>query len=179
MKSSTKPILKILNVITWVAFIGACIKTGTVAVTFIISLYVNPEGAENVHTGLNLSDLYSFSVWHYSAIVISIILMTALKALMLYYVIQIFLKINLVHPFSAEISKLIMKISEIALGIGISSIFVEGYIKWLIKRGVSFSGLNDYIGGAGEFILLGGIIFVIAQVFNRGIELQSENELTI
>jgi hypothetical protein len=44
---------------------------------------------------------------------------------------------------------------------------------------VSFPDLQAYVGGAAEFLLLGGIIFMIAEVFKRGIEIQTENELTV
>jgi hypothetical protein len=44
---------------------------------------------------------------------------------------------------------------------------------------VSFPDLQAYLGGGAEFLLLGGIIFMIAEVFKRGIEIQTENELTV
>ena len=94
-------------------------------------------------------------------------------------VINIFLKINFVQPFSAGVSFLISKIGQVALGIGVFTLVALSYITWLTKKGVTFPDLQQYLGGAGEFLLLGGFIFIIAQVFKRGIEIQSENELTV
>jgi len=53
------------------------------------------------------------------------------------------------------------------------------YCDWLTKKGVTFPDLQPVLSGAGEFLLLGAIIFIIAQVFKRGIEIQTENELTV
>ncbi len=33
--------------------------------------------------------------------------------------------------------------------------------------------------GSSEFLFMAGIIFIIALIFKRGVEIQSENELTI
>lgn len=179
MKLATKQILRILHILSWIIFLGLCVKTGSILYSFFVSLAINSEGAKNLHLGLDLSDLYRFSTRHYVTIVSYIILLSALKAYIFYLVIKIFLKINFVLPFSTEVSLLISKISLVALGIGALTVVANGYIAWLTKRGVSFPDLQQYLGGAGEFLLLGAIIFIIAQVFKKGIEIQSENELTV
>jgi len=179
MKSRTKQVLLILHIIAWIIFIGLCIKTGSILYSFFVSLAINSAGAKNLHLGLDLSDLYRFNTRHYVTIVMYIIFLSALKAYLFYLVIKIFLKINFVSPFSTEVSFLISKIGQVALGIGILTLVAVGYVAWLTKKGVTFPDLRQYLGGAGEFLLLGGIIFIIAQVFKRGIEIQSENELTV
>ena len=179
MKTKTKKILIAMNIISWIIFIGLCIKTGAILYSFFVSLFINPEGAKNLHLGLNLSDLYRFNIWHYDAIVILIIFLSGLKAYLFYLVIKIFLKINFVHPFSTGVSLLISRISYVALGIGILTLAGNSYCEWLIKKGVALPNLQEYLGAGAEYLLLGGIIFMIAQVFKRGIEIQSENELTV
>jgi hypothetical protein len=108
-----------------------------------------------------------------------IIALSALKAYIFYLVIKIFLKLNLHKPFSTEVSVLISRISHVALEIGIITLIANGYCEWVIKRGVGLPDLGAYLNGAVEFLLLGGIIFLIAQIFKKGIEIQSENELTV
>lgn len=179
MKIATKQVLRILHIVSWIIFIGLCIKTGSILYSFFVSLAINAESAKNLHMGLDLSDLYGFSTRHYVTIVSYIIVLSALKAYIFYLVIKIFLKINFVQPFSTDVSLLISKISHVALGIGILTVVANGYTSWLTKKGVTFSDLEQYLGGAGEFLLLGAIIFIIAQVFKKGIEIQSENELTV
>jgi hypothetical protein len=39
--------------------------------------------------------------------------------------------------------------------------------------------LQSYLSGAFEYFLLSVLIFAIAQVFKRGVEIQAENELTV
>jgi hypothetical protein len=179
MKSRTKQVLLVLHIIAWIIFLGLCIKTGAILYSSFVSFAINSEGAKNLHMGLDLSDLYKFNTRHYVTIVVYIIFLSGLKAYLFYLVIKIFLKINFVQPFSIAISFLISKIGQVALGIGVLTLVALGYIAWLTKKGVTFPDLHQYLGGAAEFLLLGGIIFIIAQVFKRGIEIQSENELTV
>jgi hypothetical protein len=94
-------------------------------------------------------------------------------------VVRIFLRINLVNPFSTDVSILISRIGYLALGIGVLTIIANKYCDWLSKKGVAFPDLQSVLGGAGEFLLLGAIIFIISQLFKRGIEIQTENELTV
>lgn len=179
METKTKKILLVMNIVAWIIFIGACIKTGALLFSIFVSLFINPAGAENLHLGLNLSNLYNFGIQYYSAIVLLIVFLSGFKAYILFLVVKIFLKINFVHPFNTEVSLLISKISYVALGVGILTLAANKYSDWLTAKGVEFPGLQDYLDGAGEFLLLGGIIFIIAQIFIRGIEIQSENELTV
>ena len=179
MKNSTRVILSILHVVSWIIFIGLCIKTGTIIISAIVSLAGNPVAAKNLYLGLDLSGMYNFSIEHYVSVVSLIAVVTAMKAHMFYVVPKVFPKINLVHPFSVEVSKLISRISYIAMMIGIFMLIGNGYCEWLIKRGANLPHLDAYLGAGGEFLLFAGVIFIIAQVFKKGIEIQSENELTI
>lgn len=175
----TKLILGVIHIVAWLIFIGLCIKTGAVLCSFFVSLFINPVAAKNLYLGLNLSDLSRFNTGHYITLVSLIIFISALKAYLFYTVIKIFSKINFVHPFSTEVSLLISRISYVALGIGILTLGANDYCDWLTGRGVVLPPLRASLGGEAEYLLLGAIIFMIAQVFKRGIEIQSENELTV
>ncbi|HYK46430.1 MAG TPA: DUF2975 domain-containing protein [Parafilimonas sp.] len=179
MKTKTKRILTILNVTSWIIFLGLCVKTGAILYSFFVSLVLNPPAAENLHLGLDLSNLYQHDTGHYTVVVSLIIFLSGLKAYLFYLVVRIFMKINFVHPFSTEVSVLISRISYVAIGIGLLTFCANGYCAWLTKQGVVFPDLQNYLGGAGEFLLLGAIIFMISQVFRKGIEIQSENDLTV
>jgi hypothetical protein len=179
MKTKPKQILAIMNIIIWIIFIGLCIKTGAILYSFFVSLFINPVGATNLYLGLNLSELHNFSIWHYATLVSLIILLSGLKAYVFYLVIRIFLKINIVHPFSTDVALLISGISYVSLGIGILTLAANGYTEWLINEEVVFPDLQAYLGGGVEFLLFAGVIFFIAQVFKKGIEIQYENELTV
>jgi hypothetical protein len=51
----TNQILQILKVASWIMFIGLCIKTGAMIISFFVSLFINPEGAKDLYMGMNLS----------------------------------------------------------------------------------------------------------------------------
>lgn len=175
----TEKILIVLHVISWVLFIGICIKTGAIIISFYVSLFINPMGAENLFLGLNLSGLFDFDIFHYVILVLFIISLSVLKAFMVYLLIRIFLKINLAFPFSNEVASLIAKISYVAFTIGLLNLTAIYYSEYLILRAVKLPELNQYLSSKAEYLFFAGIIFVIAQVFRRGIEIQSENELTV
>lgn len=176
MKTKTETIFIITKILTWIVFIGLCIKTGSLIVSFFVSLFVNPEAAQDLYLGLDLSSIQEYDQWHYICSVSLLIFFTGLKAYLAYLVLKIFLKFNLEHPFSTEVANLINCIARTALSAGLFAIIMDGYGEWLANKDILGISLDD---GGTEFLFLAGIIFIIAQVFKKGVELQSENELTV
>jgi TRAP-type mannitol/chloroaromatic compound transport system permease small subunit len=170
--------LKALHVVAWVLFVGLCIKAGAILVSFLVSVFVNPAGASNLYNGLNLSALMQYDTGHYQSVVLTVFFLTAAKAYVFYLAIKIFQKINLIEPFSEDVGKLINGIAYTTLSIGFLSIVGSSYAKWLNKR-AGDDVIQGMFGESAEFLLLGAVIFMIATVFHRGIELQKENSLTI
>jgi len=171
----TTQILGLMKVISWIIFIGLCIQTGAIIISFSISLFINPGAAQSLYMGLDLSKLYESNIGYFINIMSFIIVLSGLKAYLFYLVLKIFSKINLDHPFSPQTVSLVAKISHIALGIGIVAVLAQNYSKWLLNRGV----LVEQNWEGTDFLFLAGIIFIIGLVFRRGMEIQHENELTI
>lgn len=173
--------LKITNILSWIIFIGQCIQTGAFLFSYFVSMFINIAATKDIYLGLNLSELYHNSILYYNILLFMIILISGLKAYLFYFIIKIFLKLNFTHPFSNEIYALIIRISYIALAIGIIAIATKKWCDWLVNQDIQLPVLNleQYIGGRSEFIFMAAVIFIIAQLFKRGIEIQSENELTI
>ena len=48
-------VLKFLNVISWIVFLGLCIKAGAILYSYWVSMYLNDFGAKNLYLGLDLS----------------------------------------------------------------------------------------------------------------------------
>jgi hypothetical protein len=84
-------------------------------------------------------------------------------------------KIHLINPFKIGIAILIEKVSYVILGTWIIAMLANLYNDWLRNSGLSLQGNWN----SGEFLFLAGVIYIIAQIFKKGIEIQSENELTI
>lgn len=174
----TQFVFSTVKVLFWIVFIGLCIKTGAIIFTLIYSL-IKPIVAENLYMGLNLSELLRFDTGYYVSMVTLIIALSGLKAYMAYLVIKLFFTIDLKQPFNPIAAKIITKISEVALGTGIVAILCHSYAKWLNKKPVGVENLSQYLDNGGEILFLAGVIFVIAQIFRKGVEIQSENELTV
>lgn len=175
MTTTNSTVIKIMNVLFWIAFIRLCIKTGALLISFIVSLFVNPQGANDLYLGLSLPDLYSYSKPHYIITMSLLIVLTGLKANIAFYVIKFFMKFNLSKPFNTNLSDLFLKISHIALETGILAIIAQNYAKWIMKKGVDIP--IDWSGG--EILLFAGVIYLFALVFKKGTELQTENDLTV
>ena len=84
------------------------------------------------------------------------------------------------QPFSQEVRHFIIKIAYLALGIGLFTSWGVKYTGWLVSQGVKMPDTQHLrLGGADVWLFMGIILFVIAQIFKRGIEIQTENELTV
>ncbi|WAC39827.1 DUF2975 domain-containing protein [Pedobacter sp. SL55] len=177
--TTSSRIITIMNVLFWIVFIGLCIKTGTILFSFIVGLLGNSIPTEKLYLELNISELYNLGIFHYLNIGLILLIVPALKTYMAYLAVKISMKINLKEPFSKAICKGVAQISYLALTVGILQLCGQSYCKELLKRGFSLPNISGYFGYGGEFLFLAGIIFIIAQVFKRGLEIQSENELTI
>lgn len=175
MQNLARPVLLTLHVLFWVVFIGLCIKAGALLVSFGVSLLVNEQAAANLYMQLNLSQVLQHSVGDYVGVALLVIAITALKAWAAYWVIRVFLKFNLDKPFSPEIAPLISKISHVSLLTGIVALLGKGYAGHLLKQGIEV----PVEWAAGETLFFAGIIYMVSIVFQKGIVLQTENELTV
>lgn len=173
----TKQVLSIMKIVSWVIFIGLCIKTGAIIISFFVSFFVNPEASKNIYLGLDFSSLCKLKM-HYLILMASLlIVVSVLKAHLFYLVIKIFSKINIDNPFSVHVANLITKISYITLSLAIISKIANSFNLWLITHKGRSAVPLDY--GYKELFFMAGILFIIAYIFKRGVELQTENELTI
>jgi hypothetical protein len=178
MSKKNDVILKVLNVASWIIFIGFCIEAGAIIFNTIFTLF-KPIAAQDIYRGLNLSELYENRFIHFIGMMSFVVVLSVLKAYLFYLVVKIFMKLNLVEPFTTEIAKLIEKISYEAFSIAIVSIIAHQYTKGLIRSGYEVSQAEKYWDDTAAFLMMAAIIFVISQIFNKGIELQRENELTV
>jgi hypothetical protein len=171
-------ILKALNVVSWIVFIGLCIEAGALLFNFILTLF-NPIAANNIYKGLNLSALYEVNFANYIGVMSFVVVLSLMKAYLFFLVVKIFMKLNLVKPFNVEIAKLIEKISYEAFAIAIVSVIAHQYTKRLIQSGYVLGDVGQYWDDTAAFLMMAAIIFVISQIFKKGIEIQNENDLTV
>ena len=173
-KTRTEQILMVMHILAWVAFIGFMIEAGAILVSYGASV-VNPDGAKNVYRGLNLYNLRQFNFWHYTLSVSFMVALSIMKAFVSFLVIKTLSKFNLANPFTMEVARRLEKISYVAFGTWLVTMLSNAHTAWLMKITGELHG--NWISG--EFIFMIGLVFIISQVFTRGVEIQSENDLTV
>lgn len=179
MTLNSNIVLKVLNVLTWIGFIGICIKAGSITYSFCLSIFYDPIVAKNLYRGLDLSQLMEHNKSEYAILVLCVIAIFILQTVMFFVLLQIFKNINLVSPFHEKIGKLILKLSFLSLGIGILSKLTMDFSSKYTNQGMEFPHLIEHIGLGDAFLLFAGMLFFISILFKKGIELQNESELTI
>jgi uncharacterized membrane protein len=163
-----------IHVLAWLACFGFIIKAGAIIISYAVSIG-NPDGAKNLYMGLNFSEIRQYDFWHYTGTVLMMVIIILAEAFIAFLVTRVLSKIKMAKPFSPEVSKVLETMSSVILLTWVAAMLYNGQQAWLAKN---IAGMQaNYISG--EFILLAGVVFVLAQIFKKGVELQTENELTV
>lgn len=183
IKITTQQILKVLQLLSWIIFIGLCIEAGALIVNTCITLFINPNGVKNFWEEADyLSSVFNLDYGYFLAFTIMLIIVAVLKAIMFYIIVKLFTekKLDISQPFSTELRHFILKLSYLSLGIGLFSQSGFNYSLWLANQGIKTANLQAlHIAGADVWLFMAIILFVIVQIVKRGIEIQNENDLTI
>jgi hypothetical protein len=178
MSKTNNFVFTVLKIVSWVIFVGLCIEAGGLIVNFIFSLY-KPEFVQNLYQKLDLSEMYERSKWAFFSMYSFILVISILKAVLFYVVIRLVSKINLTKPFNSFVSRQISLMSYYTFSIGILSYIARETAKNLQHRGYVIDSLNQFWADSQAFILMAAVIYVIATIFSRGVEIQNENDLTV
>ncbi|MFY9243425.1 MAG: DUF2975 domain-containing protein [Polaribacter sp.] len=169
----TEKILKFMHILSWIAFIGLCIKTGAVLISYMVSIG-NPEAAKNLYLGLDLSEYYNYSFRQYTFIVSYKVALFATEAYIAYLVTKLLSTLNLEQPFNSKVQKLMQSISYSIFNLWILALVHNAHVKFIAKK--NYFSMDLF---SSDFIFLAGVIFIFTQIVKRGIEIQTENDLTI
>jgi len=178
MKTKNDFILIVLNVVSWIIFVGLSIEAGGLIVNFAFSVF-KPEIVGNLYQKLDLSSLYQQSKWAFYGMYSFVLFIAVLKAILFYIVIMLPYKLDLSKPFSSFIAKKITQISYYTFSIGILSFIAQQTAKNLSHHGFEIDKLSQFWVDSQAFILMAAIIYVIATIFKKGVEIQNENDLTV
>jgi hypothetical protein len=178
MSQKDNLIFKGVHIVAWIIFVGLCIETGALLVNFVFSIY-NPGIVQNLYQKLDLSDLYNRSKWVFFGMYSFILFISALKACLFYVVIRLLSKFNLAKPFNDFVAKQITLLSYYTFSIGIISYIARQTAKNMQHHGFILDNLNEFWGDSQAYILMSAVIYVIATVFKKGLEIQNENDLTV
>ncbi|RAR72816.1 DUF2975 domain-containing protein [Flavobacterium aciduliphilum] len=182
MKTTTDFTFKLLNVLSWIIFIGLAIDTGGYITNTIYMLFFNSNVASRFWRNLDLSDLYNYDLGFFICFTVVLIIVSLLKTILFYQTVSVFhkKKFNLANPFNETIKNFIFKFAFIAFAIGLFSYAGKSFSNWLISQGLQMPALeNVKLGGADVWLFMGITLLIFAKIFKKGIELQTENELTV
>lgn len=172
--TKTQTVLRAMRFISWLALIGFFIQAGVITVFFITGLQ-GPENAEKFYNDMNLSGLREYSVLHYSIFCILLVMISLLKGTVWIMVVRILSRINLENPFTMSVTQKLWQVSFLLLAVWGVMIAGNAHANYIYYETGVFYGEKS----TGAYLFMAGLLFVISQVFKRGVELQSENELTV
>ncbi|HVG14319.1 MAG TPA: DUF2975 domain-containing protein [Chitinophagaceae bacterium] len=178
MSGSDKFIFGGLHIVAWLIFIGLGIEAGALVVNFVFSIY-KPEVVPSLYQKLDLSEMYNRSKAVFYGMYSFILFISILKACLFYMVIELLWKFNLAKPFNSFVSKKITQISYFTFSIGILSYIARQTAKNMQHHGFAIDNLNGFWADSQAFILMAAVIYVIATIFKKGVEIQAENDLTV
>lgn len=178
MSKTDNFVFKGLHIMAYVIFIGLCIEAGSLIVNFFFSLF-KPEFVQNLYQKLDLIELYKYSKLIFFGIYSFILFISFLKAYLFYIVIRLMHKMDLTKPFNTFVSSQILQISYYTLSIGLFSYVARQLAKNLIHHGFVIDNLNQFWTDSQAFILMGAVIYIIATIFKKGVDIQNENDLTV
>jgi len=181
VKITFRQTVNVLLVISWIIFVGLCVE----AAGFLVNAYfaiVNPAFISRLYRQVDLSDLLKYDQWHFFGITFIIGVTAIMKAWLFYLILKMLHNkdLNIAQPFSKKVQYFIFRISYFTFFIGVLSWYGVNYTSWLIEKGVKMPDSQFMrIGGADVWLFMAIVLYIIAQIFKRGIEIQSENDLTI
>lgn len=181
MKVNTTRVLKFLYVLSWIIFTGICIQAGGFITNAVFAI-AKPSVVKNLYHEADLSALSAFGKGHFFTMLLLMSIVAVLKAYLFYQIISILTakKLDLAQPFNSIVGRFITRLSYVPFLIGLFSWSSVEYSEWLSGQGVKMPDARYLsIGGADVWLFMGVTLFVIAQIFKKGIELQTENELTV
>ncbi len=176
MKTKTEITLMVVKVLSLIAGIGFSIQCGTQLLALVASFFA-AEWAKNVlAVSKDWFDILPYNQWYFVCMMSNVIFISALKATTWYLIFDLLLKLKISTPFSIEVQKKLGHISYYLVSIWFLITIGDSYLGWLTKHtGIPLTGMEN--GDAYFFIAL--IVYIISQIFKRGIEIQEENALTV
>lgn len=178
MSKTNNFVFTVVHIVAWIIFVGLCIEAGGLIVNFFFSIY-NPEFVERLYQKLDLSQMYNISQWAFFGMYSFILFISVLKACLFYNVIILIRKLDLSKPFNSYVASQISKLSYYTLSIGLISHIGRQTAKYLQHFKIETEVLNQFWADSEAYILMAAVVYVIAIIFSRGVEIQHENDLTV
>ncbi len=185
MKTKTEKILNILRVVAWVGYVGWLLIFGAVIIMSFFGLLSSSAEFTKLPV-INIDNLeITFQTMkekypNHFIVYVGFMIVETFLVLKIWEVSKNTLSnINIQSPFSQEMARKIEKISWLIFGIWLIEIFGNFYNKYFLIMIDGGNELEFKLSTGFSYLYMAGIIYLISQIFKRGVELQEENELTV
>ncbi|MBA4851453.1 DUF2975 domain-containing protein [Emticicia sp. BO119] len=174
MKTRTQNILSVVRIIALIGYIGAIVAGLRIAIPFVIGFITDKLSFD---TGTGLDSLQETHLLSYVFMMSFIIVLAIMKIQVWEKLREILEEINLSSPFSNKIASMLENMSYIIAGIGLIYFMADIYANNLSKT-ISMID-KHYFKSDFQYLFSAGVVYVMAQIFRRGVEIQEENDLTV
>lgn len=178
MSETNNFVFKGLHIVAWIIFVGLCIESGGLIINFFFSLY-KPELVQNLYQKLDLMPIFKESKWVFFGLYSFVLSISILKVLLFYILVILMHKMELQKPFNNYVAKQISRISYFTLIIGFLGYIARKSTIHLNHKGFITSHLDRFWSDSQAFILMGAVVYIIATIFKKGVDIQNENDLTV
>jgi hypothetical protein len=102
MKSKTEKLLRIMNVLAWIIFIGLMIVAGSIIISYLVSIN-NAEAAKDLYKGMDLYAYRQYSFGNYTFLVLYRVILYITQAYIAFLMTKLLSKLNISKPFNTEV----------------------------------------------------------------------------
>lgn len=173
-QTRTQQVLAVMKFLVYMSIVWFFLKLAGVSFSILVWLLKN----EPVQSMVFIPDWFELRLTNPGFFIITVlltILIGALKISVWIMVLRLLKKIEIKNPFNTDVTRKLEQISYILFTIWVALVSAHGFFAWL---GDKAGELNDS-WNHGPYLFIAGLVFIISQVFKRGVELQSENDLTV
>lgn len=174
MRNQSKFILTLLKVVFIFNLIGLAISLISMIWIFT-SHYFDWEMPRKFYDSIDFTKIWREDKLAFTSICLGEIIGIIAKIMLIKVILKILKELDLKNPFKENLLKYLNDISKLAVVIGFIGIFLKFFIELKVNNALIISTQI----GESYFLWLAAIIYIITQVFQKGYELQSENDLTI
>lgn len=174
MKKTDSRLLDLLRIGAWLACVAFVVEGGAILYSYFVSIG-NPEAAKNLYEGLNLYGLRQYSFSRYTETVSLQLAILVSEGYAAFLVARLLSRLKLNHPFTLEIYRALEGVPKAITAIVVLSIVATWHTRWVSKKvELPFDRVVS-----SELMITAAVVFIFAQIFKRGVELQRETELTV
>ncbi len=181
-KFSQNLFLKALVLLSWIIFIGVCFEAGAFIISTGCMLYFDPSLHARLYQEIDLTQLFSQNKTLFITLTSLMIIVAILRAILFWIIVKLLheKRLNFSKPFNEYLPEFIQKMAFLSLGIGIFSGWASGVSESINNAGIDIPSISKLrVAGADVWVFMSIILFVIHQLVKRGVEIQTENELTV